>query len=95
MIKVSTSPVIWGMIPGDANSDGYTDGLDQTIWVSQNGLDGFLPSDYNGDLFVDGLDQTIWVLNNGQSYYVPCELTFENRFEHQNKVKAINNKSNK
>lgn len=72
MVKVSNSPVKWGMIPGDANKDGFTDGLDQTIWIGQNGLDGYLPSDFNGDLFVDGLDQTLWILYNGSSSFLPC-----------------------
>jgi hypothetical protein len=72
MVKVSNSPVRWGMIPGDANRDGFTDGLDQTVWIGQNGLDGYLPSDFNGDLFVDGLDQTIWILYNGSSSFLPC-----------------------
>jgi len=92
MIKVSTSPVRWGMIPGDANRDGFIDGLDQTIWLSQNGLDGYLSADFNGDQFVDGLDQTIWLLYNGQSYFVPCELTFEKPVDHTRRVKEIHNK---
>jgi GEVED domain-containing protein/putative BNR repeat neuraminidase len=72
MIKVSISPVRWGMIPGDANQDGFVDGLDQTIWIAQNGLDGYLSADFNGDTFVDGLDQTLWILMNGQSTFLPC-----------------------
>jgi hypothetical protein len=75
MIRVSTSPSRWGMIPGDANRDEYVDGLDQTIWIAENGLDGYQASDFNGDFFVDGLDQTIWILNNGASSFLPCFLT--------------------
>lgn len=76
MIKVSASPVRWGLIPGDANRDGFTDGLDQTIWIGQNGFDGYLSADFNGDFFVDGLDQTIWILYNGNSSFLPCGFFF-------------------
>ena len=72
MIKVSNSPVRWGLIPGDANRDEFIDGLDQTIWINQNGFDGYLDADFNGDMFVDGLDQTIWIMYNGNSSYLPC-----------------------
>lgn len=74
MIQVSSSPVRWAMIPGDGNRDGFVDGLDQTIWIIQNGLDGYLAGDFNGDLFVDGLDQTIWIVQNGQSSALPCNI---------------------
>lgn len=74
MIQVSSSPVRWAMIPGDGNRDGFVDGLDQTIWIIQNGLDGYLAGDFNGDLFVDGLDQTIWIVQNGQSAVLPCNI---------------------
>lgn len=92
MIKVSESPVRWGMIPGDANADGYVDGLDQSIWILQNGSDGYLEPDFNGDTYVDGLDQDIWIIQNGQSYILPCEFVFEKFSEHQKKTKAIFNK---
>jgi hypothetical protein len=72
VVRVSTSPLRYGMIPGDANRDEYVDGLDQTIWIAENGLDGYQASDFNGDFFVDGLDQTIWILNNGASSFLPC-----------------------
>lgn len=72
MIKLGAS--LWGMIPGDGNRDGFVDGLDQTIWINQNGSDGYLAGDYNGDGFVDGLDQTIWILWNGQSFALPCNI---------------------
>ena len=92
MIKVSSSPVRWAMIPGDANRDEFIDGLDQTAWFLQNGLDGYQTSDFNGDGFVDGLDQTIWILYNGYSSSLPCltpalELSFE-------KLRTIIEKSN-
>jgi hypothetical protein len=92
MVKVSSSPVFWGMIPADANRDGFVDGLDQTIWIIQNGLDGYLSGDFNGDRFVDGLDQTIWIMQNGLSYFFPCELLLENPIEHSKRLKVINNK---
>lgn len=65
---------LWSMIPGDANKDGFVDGLDQTIWITQNGLNGLFPGDFNSDGFVDGLDQTIWVLHNGAGYVLPCNI---------------------
>jgi hypothetical protein len=92
MIRVSSAPLLYGMIPGDANQDGFVDGLDQTIWLAQNGLDGYRSADFNGDYFVDGLDQTVWLFFNGQSYFVPCELSFENPVEHKQKINEIKNK---
>ncbi len=77
MIKVSNSPVRWALIPGDANRDGFVDGLDQTIWIGQNGLDGYLSADFNGDSFIDGLDQTLWVIYNGNSSFLPCGFTLD------------------
>ncbi len=75
MAKISTLPLLWGMIPGDANRDGFVDGLDQTIWLGENGFDGYLSTDFNGDAFVDGLDQTVWLLYNGNSSFLPCGFT--------------------
>ncbi|MGA2667662.1 MAG: fibronectin type III domain-containing protein [Ignavibacteria bacterium] len=72
MIKVSTSPVLWGMIPADANQDEYIDALDQVIWINQNGENGIFSADFNGDTYVDALDQFIWILYNGNSAYLPC-----------------------
>jgi hypothetical protein len=72
VIKLSNSPVRWGMIPGDANQDGYVDGLDQTLWLAQNGQNGYFSADFNGDTYVDGLDQTIWMVYNGNSSSLPC-----------------------
>ena len=93
MIRVSNSPVRWGLIPGDANKDGFVDGLDQTLWILQNGLDGYLRPDFNGDSFVDGLDQTIWILNNGSSTFLPCSfdmiiprIPFETKVKEEIKV---------
>ena len=75
--KVSTSPVRWGMIPGDANRDGFIDAIDQFTWVAQNGLDGYLSADFNGDGFVDAIDQAIWVTFNGLSSFLPCGFTLD------------------
>jgi hypothetical protein len=77
MVKVSTSPVRWGMIPGDANKDGFIDAIDQFTWVEQNGLDGYLSADFNGDGFVDAIDQAIWVTFNGLSSFLPCGFTVD------------------
>jgi len=100
MIKVSSSPVRWAMIPGDANRDEFIDGLDQTAWILQNGLDGYQAADFNGDGFVDGLDQTIWILYNGSSSSLPCltpalELSFDKLrtvFEKANQFRFIEKK---
>jgi hypothetical protein len=77
MVKVSNSPVRWGMIPGDANKDGFIDAIDQFTWVAQNGLDGYLEADFNGDGFVDAIDQAIWVTFNGLSSFMPCGFTLD------------------
>jgi hypothetical protein len=96
MIKLSDSPARWGMIPGDANRDGYIDALDQLVWIDENGLDGYLMSDFNGDGYVDALDQLIWIFGNGQSYVLPCEFAFENKPEHSKKLnKHIDQKNQK
>lgn len=72
VIKLSQSLNLWGMMPGDANHDDFVDGIDQSIWIAQNGLDGYLTADFNGDGFVDGMDQISWILYNGNSSYLPC-----------------------
>jgi hypothetical protein len=72
MVRVSSSPVVWGLIPSDANQDGFTDATDQLIWIGQNGLDGYLVADFNGDSFVDAIDQAIWINFNGLSSFMPC-----------------------
>jgi hypothetical protein len=82
VIKVNNSPVRWGMIPGDANQDGYVDGLDQTIWIAQNGNNGYFSADFNGDTYVDGLDQTLWIIYNGNSTSLPCYFEPQNPGDH-------------
>lgn len=72
VIKVSTSPVRWAMIPGDGNRDGFVDATDQLVWINLNGLDGYLDADFNGDSFVDATDQLIWITYNGTSVFLPC-----------------------
>jgi hypothetical protein len=79
MMKLAAG--IWGMIPGDANRDEFIDGLDQTVWILQNGLDGYFAADFNGDSFVDGLDQTLWAIFNGNSSYLPCSFLFPEQIE--------------
>lgn len=74
MYQVSASPLRFGLIPGDANRDQFVDGLDQTLWINQNGLDGYRAADFNGDRFVDGLDQTLWITHNGASSFLPCAI---------------------
>ena len=47
---------------GDANLDGYVDGLDFTIWNSHKftANSEWSSGNFNADLFVDGVDFTIW-----------------------------------
>ncbi len=47
---------------GDANLDGYVDGLDFTIWNSHKFTANFdwSSGNFNADVFVDGVDFTIW-----------------------------------
>lgn len=77
VVKVSTSPVRWAMIPADANRDGFVDATDQLVWINLNGLDGYLDADFNGDSFVDATDQLIWITYNGTSVFLPCGFVLD------------------
>lgn len=54
-------------LPGDANSDGYADGGDYTIWAdnyaSTSGT--WKTGDFTGDGLVDGSDYTLWADHYG------------------------------
>ncbi|MBL8016894.1 MAG: hypothetical protein JNK43_06465, partial [Ignavibacteria bacterium] len=50
---------------------------DQTIWIAQNGLDGYLSGDFNGDRFVDAIDQALWIVFNGTSSFLPCGFSID------------------
>ncbi|MGV8018907.1 MAG: hypothetical protein AB2L26_12115 [Ignavibacteria bacterium] len=56
---------------GDANTDGYVNGTDYTVFKSQFGLDRYKIADFNGDDFVDGYDALILYANLGKSYIRP------------------------
>ena len=82
------------MIPGDANSDQYVDGLDQTIWIGLNGFGGFYNADFNGDGYVDGLDQTLWIINNGLGSICAVEHFIQQSRNTNNKERESENKHN-
>ena len=52
-------------LPGDANLDGFVDGLDFIVWNANKFTEegDWLTADFNGDSFVDGLDFIIWNAN--------------------------------
>lgn len=56
-------------LPGDANLDGFVDGLDFTEWNSNKftATAAWCSGDFNADGFVDGLDFFIW---NGNKFMV-------------------------
>lgn len=53
--------------PGDANGDGYVDGLDYVIWLNHYSrqASGISNGDFNSDGNVDGLDYVIWLNHYG------------------------------
>ncbi|MCA9101414.1 MAG: PEP-CTERM sorting domain-containing protein, partial [Planctomycetales bacterium] len=58
------------VLAGDANGDGWVDGLDYLEWASNFGLTGppdpsVAQGNFNGDATVDGLDYLIWAGNYG------------------------------
>jgi hypothetical protein len=54
---------------GDANLDGFVDGLDFTVWNANKftSLAQWSAGDFNADHFIDGLDFIIWNANKFQS----------------------------
>ncbi|MCD4695185.1 MAG: hypothetical protein K8S16_03005 [Bacteroidales bacterium] len=67
------APNYWGMIGGDANSDGLIDFQDiLTIWYGNTGESGYYPSDLNLDIQTDNKDKNdIWLPNVGFSSVIP------------------------
>jgi hypothetical protein len=55
--------------PGDANHDGFVNGLDLAIWEDQFVLSG----DYNGDGLVDAADYIVWRKHSDQSFTLDNE----------------------
>ncbi|VAX15280.1 hypothetical protein MNBD_IGNAVI01-1679, partial [hydrothermal vent metagenome] len=66
---------IWGMIAGDANSDGVVDAVDKNnFWRVENGTayDYTKYSDFNLDANLDAVDKNnFWRINNGKSTQLP------------------------
>jgi hypothetical protein len=65
--------VIWGMIAGDANTDGIIDVFDKnSVWYFQAGSSGYEPSDINMDGDVNNIDKNqFWLPNIGKGSQVP------------------------
>ena len=57
------SRLLFSALLGDANYDGFVDGLDYTAWAESRSAADF---DGNGD--VDGSDYTAWAANYGLDY---------------------------
>jgi len=54
---------------GDANADGYINGLDYVIWLNHYGIatnSGASVGDFNGDGSVNGVDYVTWLINYGR-----------------------------
>jgi len=64
---------VWGMISGDANSDGVVDDSDKDInWFNDAGISGYLKSDLNLDTQVNNKDKNDhWLPNEGKSVQIP------------------------
>ncbi len=64
---------VWGMIAGDANSDGeifYNDILD--TWYIEAGNNAYLSSDFNLDGQIDNCDKDdYWLHNSGSGSFIP------------------------
>jgi len=71
--QLSTSPVIWGAIPGDSNASGLVAIGDKTnVWWLLVGDFGYLESDFNFDGQTDNVDKNdFWFPNMGSSSFIP------------------------
>jgi hypothetical protein len=67
------SPGIWGMVGGDANSDGVITLADKTgSWESETGRSDYHPADLNMDGQINNQDKNeIWLPNAGAGSQVP------------------------
>jgi len=67
------APGIWGMIAGDANSDGLINNTDKDVnWNSDTGLSGYLSTDSSMDSHVNNKDKNeFWYTNQGFVSQVP------------------------
>ncbi len=64
---------VWGMISGDANTDGQIDESDKdAVWALQAGNSEFLAGDFTMESQVNNNDKNdIWLLNNGRGTQTP------------------------
>ena len=64
---------IYGMIGGDANTDGMIDTMDKDLsWQPDAGRPGYLPSDLNLDGQSSNIDKNdIWLHNTGKGSQLP------------------------
>ncbi len=66
------SPEIWGMVVGDANSDGAVDSADILIWRPQAGESGYFQADFNFDSQIENRDKDdYWLNNSGMESQIP------------------------
>jgi len=71
--QLSTSPVIWGMMAGDADGNGDIEIMDiNNIWKSQAGNARYLESDFNLDGQSNNKDKDdYWLPNLGYGSHIP------------------------
>ena len=61
----------YGMVTGDANSDGTVTNADRNLWRTYFGSFGYLKTDFNLDVSVSNADRNIWRINFGFASQVP------------------------
>jgi len=71
--QLSTSPVIWGMMAGDADGNGEIELQDKNnLWNVQVGNTGYLESDFNLDTHSNNKDKNdFWLPNEGEGTLIP------------------------
>lgn len=63
---------IWGMVSGDANSDGFVNSLDKYSWSLETGLNGYLIGDINLDGEINNIDKNdFWIINDQRNSKIP------------------------
>jgi hypothetical protein len=63
---------VWGMVAGDASSDGVIDLYDKTTWTAYAGKNGYFGADYNLDTQVNSVDKNDhWLINTIKTQQVP------------------------
>ncbi|KKS97706.1 MAG: hypothetical protein UV73_C0006G0060 [Candidatus Gottesmanbacteria bacterium GW2011_GWA2_43_14] len=73
---VGTQPASLAGINGDANGDGFVDGLDYVVWLNHynQSATGSGNGDFNNSGKVDGLDYVIWLNNYNQTVSTPTPI---------------------